>query len=89
MKILTREIVSSSEMIKNYKTCREKAEILGKVFILKTNQPDAVLFSASRYEKFSKIIECLESLEEKDFEKAVDSLVEEVAKGNYILKIKI
>ena len=77
MKVFTREIVSSSEMIKNYKACREKAEIVGKVFVLKTNQPDAVLFSVSRYEKFSKIIECLKSLKENAIERAVDSLIEE------------
>lgn len=61
-------------MIKNYKACREKAEHLGKIFILKNNQPDAVLFSIIEYERISAIIEYLESLSEKDFVKAVASL---------------
>jgi prevent-host-death family protein len=66
MNVLTSAIVSNSDMIKNYKACREKAERLGKVFILKNNQPDAVLFSVSEYERLSAFIEYLESLEERD-----------------------
>lgn len=66
MKIITKAIVSNSEMIKNYKTCREKAELLGKIFVLKNNQPDAVLFSINEYQKISVLIEYLESLDEKD-----------------------
>ena len=57
MKILTKAIVSNSEMIKNYKACREKADVLGKIFILKNNQPDAVLFSIREYETLSELIE--------------------------------
>lgn len=79
MKISTRAIVSNSEMIKNYKTCREKAEDLGKIFILKNNQPDAVLFSIAEYEVLSVFIEYIESLNEKDAEKFIESLP---AKGN-------
>jgi Phd_YefM. len=74
IKVLTRAIVSNSDMIKNYKTCREKAENLGKIYILKNNQPDAVLFSITEYERLSEIIEYLESLEEKDFARVVESL---------------
>ena len=74
MNILTKAIVSNSEMIKNYKTCREKAEGFGKIFILKNNQPDAVLFSISEYERLSVIVEYLESLGEKDIEKFNESL---------------
>jgi len=69
MKILTRAIVSNSEMIKKYKACRDKAENLGLIFILKNNQPDAVLFSISEYEKVSAFIEYLKTLEEKDIGK--------------------
>ena len=74
MKISTEAIVSNSEMIKNYKSCREKAESFGKIFILKNNQPDAVLFSMTEYETLSVFIEYLESLDEKDIEKFVESL---------------
>ena len=79
MKISTEAIVSNSEMIKNYKSCREKAESFGKIFILKNNQPDAVLFSMTEYETLSVFIEYLESLDEKDIEKFVESLP---VKGN-------
>ena len=57
MRISTKAIVSNSEMIKNYKACREKADVLGKIFILKNNQPDAVLFSIREYETLSELIE--------------------------------
>jgi hypothetical protein len=74
MNISTSAIVSNSEMIKNYKTCREKAAMLGKIFVLKNNQPDAVLFSMTEYQRLSGIIEYLESLDEKDILKVLESL---------------
>ncbi|PKM94820.1 MAG: hypothetical protein CVU84_07805 [Firmicutes bacterium HGW-Firmicutes-1] len=79
MIISTRAIVSNSEMIKNYKSCRDKAESFGKIFILKNNQPDAVLFSISEYERLSIIIEYLESLDGEDIVKFMESLPK---KGN-------
>jgi len=63
MKISAKSIVSNSDMIKNYKTCRELAELKGRIYILKNNQPDAVLFSISEYEKFSIILEQIEDLD--------------------------
>jgi PHD/YefM family antitoxin component YafN of YafNO toxin-antitoxin module len=57
MNILSHAIVSNSDMIKNYKMCRDKAELYGSVFILKNNQPNAVLFSIDKYESLSKLIE--------------------------------
>jgi PHD/YefM family antitoxin component YafN of YafNO toxin-antitoxin module len=66
MKILTEAIVSNSEMIKNYKSCREKAETFGKIFILRNSQPDAVLFSVAEYKRLSDIIEHLDSPEAKN-----------------------
>lgn len=74
MNISTKAIVSNSEMMKNYKSCREKAGHLGKLFVLKNNQPDAVLFSISEYERLSVFIEYLESLEEGDLAKVLESL---------------
>ncbi|MDF2943305.1 MAG: Antitoxin [Herbinix sp.] len=75
MNILTKAIASNSEMIKNYKACREKAEDFGKIFVFKNNQPDAVLFSITEYERLSTIIEYLESLEEEDITRVIESLV--------------
>lgn len=74
MNVSTAAIVSNSDMIKNYKACREKAEALGKIFVLKNNQPDAVLFSVSEYERLSDFIEYLESLEGDDLTAFLDSL---------------
>ena len=63
MKISTDAIVSNSDMIKSYKSCREKAECCGKIFVLKNNQPDAVLISAAEYEKLSLLIEYMDTLD--------------------------
>jgi PHD/YefM family antitoxin component YafN of YafNO toxin-antitoxin module len=83
MNILTKAIVSNSEMIKNYKACREKVESLGKIFILKNNQPDAVLFSIAEYEKLSAFIEYIESFEEKDIAEIISSLPIEGKRKKY------
>jgi len=66
MNIPAKAIVSNSDMIKNYRTCREKAEHCGKIFILKNNQPEAVLFSIAEYERLSAFIEYMGSLEPED-----------------------
>ncbi|MCM1567699.1 MAG: hypothetical protein FNP40_02720 [Dehalobacter sp. 4CP] len=83
MNIPAKAIVSNSEMIKNYKSCREKAENLGKVFVLKNNQPDAVLFSITEYQRLSILIEYMESLEEKDISKVIDFLPKEGVRKMY------
>jgi len=72
MNILDKAIVSNTEMIKNYKSCRKKAESLSKVFILKNNQPDAVLFSINKYEKLSVFIEYLDDLSEGELDSLLD-----------------
>jgi PHD/YefM family antitoxin component YafN of YafNO toxin-antitoxin module len=74
MNISTKSIVSNSDMIKNYKSCRLMADSYGKIFILKNNQPDAVLFSITEYERLSAFIEYMESLDEKDIARVVESL---------------
>jgi len=66
MNILDIAIVSNTEMIKNYKDCRNKAESLSKIFILKNNEPDAVLYSITSYKKHSEFIEYLDNVEEAD-----------------------
>jgi len=80
MKISTKAIVSNSDMIKSYKTCREKAEVHGKIFILKNNQPDAVLISAVEYEKLSELIEYIESLDESERTVFIEALPAVLAK---------
>ena len=57
MNIISHAIVSNSDMIKNYKMCRDKAEHYGSIFILKNNQPNAVLFSMAKYESLAELIE--------------------------------
>jgi len=74
MQILTKSIVSNTEMIKNYIDCREKAERYGKIFVIKNNQPDSVLFSIDEYEKLSVLIEHMEIFEEKDITKISESI---------------
>lgn len=83
MNISTESIVSNSDIIKNYKSCREKAESLGKIIILRNNQPDAVLFSISEYERLSVFIEHLEGLEGQDVKKVAESLTKEGSLKRY------
>jgi PHD/YefM family antitoxin component YafN of YafNO toxin-antitoxin module len=83
MNISTKAIVSNSDMIKNYKTCRDKTENSGKLFILKNNQPDAVLFSIKEYERISAFIEYMESLEEKDITRVIALLPLEGKRKQY------
>jgi len=80
MKISTNAIVSNSDMIKSYKACREKAERFGKIFVLKNNQPDAVLVSAVEYEKLSVLIEYLDSLDEPERNAFIEGLPAILAK---------
>ena len=61
-------------MIKNYKSCREKADGCGKIFILKNNQPDAVLFSVAEYDRFSALIEYMETLDDNEIATVIESL---------------
>ncbi|MEI6577919.1 MAG: hypothetical protein WCN92_00490 [Eubacteriales bacterium] len=86
MKISTKAIVSNSDMIKNYKACREKAEIEGKLFILKNNQPDAVLFSISEYERIADILEYLESRDDEEVARLVIALPKKGSREAYTLK---
>lgn len=74
MNISTKSIVSNSDMIKNYKTCRIMAEKVGKIFILKNNQPDAVLFSIKEYERIADFIEYMESLDKNDIARVIERL---------------
>ena len=76
MKISTKMIVSNSDMIKNYKDCRNKAEELGKIFILKNNRPDAVLLSIDEYENLSTVIEYLENFEKDEVTRVIESLMQ-------------
>lgn len=75
MNISSTAIISNSDMIKNYKSCREKAESLGKVLVLKNNQPDAVLFSIAEYERISAVIEYLERQDDDVIDKVIDSML--------------
>jgi PHD/YefM family antitoxin component YafN of YafNO toxin-antitoxin module len=83
MNISTKAIVSNSDMIKNYKTCRDKAESFGKIFILRNNQPDAVLFSMTEYERISVFFEYLESLDEIGIASLNESLPKKGARRVY------
>jgi len=83
LNIPTHSIVSNSDMIVKYKSCREKAQRNGKVFILKNNQPNAVLFSIDEYEKISIFIEYLESIEDKEIAKIAALLPVEGKRKTY------
>jgi hypothetical protein len=83
MRILVETLVSNSEMIKNYKDCRDKAEHFGKLFILKNNKPDAVLFSIKEYERISKIVEYIEGLGEQEISGLIEVLPGKHGDGSF------
>ena len=61
-------------MTVNKEVKEETAEKLGKIFILKNNQPDAVLFSIAEYKRVAVFLEYLESLEEEEIATLADTL---------------
>lgn len=74
MKIFKDGIVSNSDMIKNYKACREKVEVTGKLYIFKNNKLDAVLLSLGEFEKLTPILEYFEKLSDEDRVVAINLL---------------
>ena len=65
MKIELRSIVTVSDMRKNYKACREKAQSMGKVYIFKNNKADAVLSSIDDYRKLELVLDHIEGRKEE------------------------
>jgi hypothetical protein len=64
MKIPKEAIVSNSDIIKNYKTQRQRAEIMGKLYVFKNNQPDAVLFSMTEFERVAELLELIDHMDD-------------------------
>jgi PHD/YefM family antitoxin component YafN of YafNO toxin-antitoxin module len=61
------EIISATEMVKNFANCREKAKENSKMIIFKNNKPDLALVDIDKFEKMIDRIELLEELlENKD-----------------------
>ena len=85
MKLFTQAITANSDMIKSYKTCRQKAESFGKLFVIKNNQPDAVLFSITEYQRLSVFIEYLESLDENEIAAFAKTLPKEGNRRSYTI----
>lgn len=75
MKIIKSAIVSNSDIIKNYKTQRELAEKQGKIYIFKNNQPDAVLFSISAFERVSEVLEAIENSDEEGAIRSLEAII--------------
>jgi len=65
MKILSEEIISSTDISKNYRICRDNAKKNGKVIIFKNNAPDMVLVDFKEYEIMMNIVNNLEMIEVK------------------------
>ena len=75
MEINKSAIVSNSDIIKNYKTQRGLTEKLGRIFVFKNNQPDAVLFSIKAYERVSNVIEAIENSDEEGAIRALEEII--------------
>ncbi len=85
MVIFTKMIVSNSDVTKNYKMCRDRAESCGKVFILKNNEPDAVLFSIHEYERLSGLIEYADYLEVNEIANILDMMPRDRSRKDYVM----
>lgn len=85
MKIPKNAIVSNSDIIKNYKTQRERAEIIGKLFVFKNNQPDAVLFSMTEYEKIADLLELVETMNEVEINNILEMIQDHKKKISFTL----
>lgn len=74
MKIPKKAIVSNSDIIKNYKAQRNKAEALGKLVIFKNNKPDAVLFSITAFDRIAELLEEIESMDDLELAKIIEMI---------------
>jgi PHD/YefM family antitoxin component YafN of YafNO toxin-antitoxin module len=63
---------------------QRKSRKTGKKYILRNNQPDAVLFAVNEYERLSVFIEYLESLEENAIAAFLESLPKEGKRKRYL-----
>ena len=72
--ITKNEIVSSSELVKNFSKLRNKVKNNSKLIIFKNNKPDLVLIDFNQYEKLLEQIDLMEdiliskTIEERDKE---------------------
>mgnify|MGYP002603258672 CR=1 FL=1 len=72
--ITKNEIVSSSELVKNFSKLRNQVKNNSKLVIFKNNKPDLVLFDFDQYEKLLERINIMEdiliskTIEERDKE---------------------
>lgn len=87
MKIPIEAIVSNSDIIKNYKTQRDKAEKIGKLFIFKNNQPDAVLFSITEFEKVAELVELIEAMDEAEIAGIIEVIQDQQNRQSNIVDI--
>lgn len=56
------DIISSSEVVKNFPNLRRKVKENSKMVIFKNNKPDLVLFDFDEYEKLLERINIMEDL---------------------------
>ena len=74
LKITKQDIVSTSEVVKNFPKLRVKVKERSKMIIFKNNKPDLVLFDFEEYEKLLQKIDAMEdiliakNIEERDKE---------------------
>lgn len=79
LKILSDEIVSSTDIIKNFTDCRKKTKKMGKTFIFKNNTPDLVLMDINEYENtYQRIVDFIEDAEHI----AIYNMIEERRKND-------
>lgn len=57
------EILSTTDVTKNFALCRKKTKELDRTIIFKNNKPDLVMLDIDHYENICKLLELLEDID--------------------------
>jgi PHD/YefM family antitoxin component YafN of YafNO toxin-antitoxin module len=57
------EILSTTDVIKNFANCRDITKKLTKTVIFKNNKPDLVMLDIDEYERMHKLVDLVENLD--------------------------
>ncbi len=63
MTIIKDEILSTTDVIKNFASCRNKTKEMSRTVIFKNNKPDLVMLDIEEYEKMLTLLSVLEDYE--------------------------
>lgn len=71
---INKQLVSKSDLLRNYNSCKEKIDEYGEVIVLTNNKPDAVMMDVERYEM---LLKAYKQLNEYIDHKSIYNMVQE------------